>query len=185
MRVYLDMDNTLVDYNEAALEWYNKKLKPEHGVKESDLTEYAILKDFGIRVEYERDKLNSEMWMTRGFWRGMSPNKNALNVVRGIMKKHDVWVKTRAQLTWLCVEEKYEWLRMHLRDLADKIIFLPSQGTQVLNGDVLVDDDYRALSTFQGKRVMFAQYYNRHMSDMFGYYVTSWDGVGELFDGAF
>ena len=185
MRIFIDMDNTLCDYNEAALEWLNRKLRPEHGVRESELTTYSIPKDFGIVGDYEIDQLNKEMWATRGFWRGMSPNKNALNVVRGICKEHDVWVKTRAQLTWLCVEEKYEWLKMHLRDLADKMIFLPSQGTQVLSGDVLIDDDYRALDTFQGKRVMYMQYYNRHMSEMFGYYVTSWDEIKELFDGTF
>ena len=183
MRIFIDLDNTICDYNESALGWYNAKLQPEVRLQEKDLTDYEIPKDFGVVGEYEIKQLNKKMWETEGFWRGMEPVKGALNVVRELDKRHDVWIKTHAQMNWNCIVEKHEWIRVHLRDLAEKIIFVPSHDLSILNGDVLIDDDYRALSMFQGKRVMLKQYYNIQMSEMFGYYVSDWGEIKELFDG--
>lgn len=185
MTIFVDLDNTLCDYNEAALDWCNSNLVGHGGPRKllCDLTQYEIPKDFGVRGDYEIKAVDQKMWGTEGFWLHMEPIKGALAVVRKLAKTHDVWIKTVVQPNYNCVHEKHEWVLMHLRDLADRIVLLLDHTTQVLSGDVLIDDDYRALASFQGKRVMLRQYYNVAQAEMFGYYMNDWKEIGEFFDG--
>ena len=179
MRIFVDMDNTLCDFNEAAVRWFNGTLGCNKKVEE--LTEYEIWKNYDLYPEEGRS-LNKSMFETDGFWRNMEPLFGSLNVLKGLSKKHDIWIVSRPQYNYNCVYEKWEWVKVHLPGFEKRMILM-GDDVSCLSGDALIDDDYKRLVTFQGKRIMFRQYYNTSMYNVFGYYVHDWKEVGELFNG--
>lgn len=175
--LFVDMDNTLTDFNSAACEWFNLKLG--RAVDPGELTEYAVWKHYGLS-EAEGEKLTREMFATDGFWRNMDPLRGCNNALKRLSKQYDVYVVTRAVWNYNCPFEKYEWVKVHLPWLSEKLIM--TEHKHLLSGFALVDDDYRNLIYFQGKRVLFMQYYNKHMQQ-FGFHPANWAEVEELLSG--
>jgi len=180
MRIFLDMDNTITDYNEAAVNFYNKELG--YSVKVEDLVEYQMYENFGLS-DSNGAQINKKMWDTDGFWREMEPYYGSLNAVKRLSKKHDIWIVTRPAYNFNCMYEKWEWLKVHLPGFEEKLISIGLDGS-VLRGDVLVDDDVRRLMTFHGKRFLFKQYYNVQNCKDFKFFVRNWPEAEEKLSGA-
>jgi len=178
-RLFIDMDNTITDYNEAAVSWYNKKLGEL--MRSDELDEYEIWKNYSLHPEEGR-KLNREMWDTDGFWRNMEPIRDSLNVIKKLQKEYDIWLVSKPVYNFNCVYEKWEWAKIHLRGLEERLLFIGTDAS-VLVGDAMVDDDYRRLITFTGKRLLFKQYYNKQMHQNFGFFVMNWKEVWETLHG--
>ena len=179
MRIFIDLDNTLADYTEAAVDYYNHELG--YSVKVEDLTEYAIWKNYELSPAVGKE-MSKKMWDSDGFWRGMEPIYGSLNAVKRLSRKHDVWIVTRPVYNFNCMYEKWEWLKVHLPGCEEKLLCIGTDAS-VLSGDILIDDDYRRLMTFQGKRFLFEQYYNKQMHENFGFFVQSWPEAEEMLNG--
>ena len=178
-RLFVDMDNTITDYNGAAVRWYNEKLDAH--VRVEDLEEFNIWKAYDVHPE-EGAKLQREMHDSNGFWRNMESYQKALNLIRKLNKEYEIWIISKPVYNFNCVYEKWEWTKIHLRGLEERMIFIGDDAS-MLDGFALVDDSYERLLSFTGKRLLFQQYYNKQMHRNFGFFVTNWEDVWETLHG--
>ena len=135
IRIYVDMDNVLCDYQSA----YDKALKdnPE--------------------IIYPQSQY--------GFFRNLKPMPSAKEIFKLLSDKFDVWILTAPSVqNPLCYSEKREWVETYLGyDAAKRLIISPDKS--LLIGDYLIDDieEGRAKQNeFNGVQIVFGiePYYN-------------------------
>jgi 5'(3')-deoxyribonucleotidase len=128
IRIYVDMDNVLCDYQTA----YDEALKRQP------------------QVVYPQSQY--------GFFRNLEPIDGAKSIFKLLMKYFDVWILTAPSIqNPMCYTEKREWVETHLGyEAAERLILSPHKG--LLIGDYLIDDivEGRAKqNTFQGTQIVF------------------------------
>jgi len=186
-RLFLDMDNVITDYSEAACSWLNKEFRNRKYDERTELfrtrvpdqlEQYEVLKNYKLYDLLEIKRLNQAMWDTPGFWDSMLPISGMGNELPKLREKYEIYIATRPIWNLVCVPEKLSWIQTHLPFLyPDRIIFTGNKG--ILSGDILVDDNFQHLLEFQGKRIIFTQPYNLAYTQ-FGFRVDSWKELVQL-----
>jgi 5'(3')-deoxyribonucleotidase len=135
IRIYVDMDNVLCDYQTA----YNEALRRQP------------------EIPYPQSQY--------GFFRNLKPINSAKSVFAILSKHFDVWILSAPSIqNPMCYTEKREWVETHLGyEAAERLILSPHKG--LLIGDYLIDDieEGRARqSEFKGVQIVFGKepYYN-------------------------
>jgi len=128
IRIYIDMDNVLCDYQKAHDEAI--KNKPE--------------------IVYPQSQY--------GFFRDLEPTNCALMGFTVLSKNFDVWILTAPSVqNPMCYTEKREWVEKNLGfDAAKRLILSPDKS--LLIGDYLIDDmvEGRAKQNeFNGTHIVF------------------------------
>lgn len=110
IRIYIDMDNVLCDYQTA----YNKAIKENPEIK------------------YPQSQY--------GFFRNLEPIRFAVQAFESLTKYYDTWILTAPSTrNPLCYSEKREWVERYLGfDSVEKLIISPDKS--LLIGDYLIDD---------------------------------------------
>jgi hypothetical protein len=113
LRVYIDMDHTFCDFNDALNFW-----------KERAKT--------GIERQWP--------WSQKGFFSSLLPMEGALEFWNKWENIADLWFLTRPSIPNLhCYIEKAEWVRKYLGEEAqEKLIISPRK--DLFHGDILIDD---------------------------------------------
>lgn len=128
MRIFVDMDNVLVDFVSGI----------------DQLTEQT-------KLEYA-DRLDE----VPGIFALMRPLAGALDAYRSLAKEHDVFILSTAPWSnpsaW---SDKLEWVKEHLGDVATKRLIL-SHHKYLVRGDILIDDRRkRGAGAFTGRHLHF------------------------------
>ena len=122
-RVYVDMDDTLCHFERA----FHKAvaLNPKQPFPQSQ-------------------------W---GFFLGLEPYDGAIEGLRKLEEKYDVWILTKPSTRNLnCYTEKAKWIYDYFgQDIVDKLILCPDKA--LLKGDYLIDD--KIWSDFEGEQIHF------------------------------
>ena len=122
-RIYVDMDDTLCHFERA----FHKAvaLNPKQPFPQSQ-------------------------W---GFFLGLEPYDGAIEGLRKLEEKYDVWILTKPSTRNLnCYTEKAKWIYDHFgQDIVDKLIICPDKA--LLKGDYLIDD--KIWSDFEGEQLHF------------------------------
>ena len=122
-RIYVDMDDTLCHFEKA----FHKAvaLNPKQPFPQSQ-------------------------W---GFFLGLEPYDGAIEGLRKLEEKYDVWILTKPSTRNLnCYTEKAKWIYDHFgQDIVDKLIICPDKA--LLKGDYLIDD--KIWSDFEGEQLHF------------------------------
>jgi 5'(3')-deoxyribonucleotidase len=132
MRIYIDMDGVIVDFE-------NYRLKMQKAVG------YEVTGDMVKRLH--------------GAYRDMKPMAGALPSVRLLISHgHDVWIATKPPtgISW-AYADKAEWIFEHLPELKRKLII--THDKSLLIGDVLIDDRPHKANAdkFQGRLLHFSE----------------------------
>jgi 5'-nucleotidase len=127
-RIYIDMDDTIVDYKSA---WHRalsanpiiKFPQSQHGF----FRDLQPLARWSFPAKFYMDKMEEE--------------------------GHDVWILTRpSTLNRLCYTEKADWVHKHMgQKWVDKLIICPDKS--LLKGDLLIDDTL--WPAFEGEQILF------------------------------
>ncbi|MFY8283424.1 5' nucleotidase, NT5C type [Pseudoalteromonas sp. SSMSWG5] len=127
MRIYIDMDNVLCDYNAA----HKKALFEEPGIK------------------YPQSQF--------GFFANLQPIPNAVESVFELSKSNEVYILTAPSIhNPLSYVEKRVWVEKWLGiEFVERLIISPNKG--LFHGDILIDDhsDGNGQELFQGKLIHF------------------------------
>ncbi len=128
IRIYIDMDNVLCDYQKA----HNESIKRQP------------------EIIYPQSQY--------GFFRDLEPIKSALMGFTVLSKHFDVWILTAPSVqNPMCYSEKREWVEKYLGfETAKKLIISPDKS--LLIGDYLIDDieEGRAKQNlFKGVQLVF------------------------------
>jgi 5'(3')-deoxyribonucleotidase len=169
MRVYLDMDETLVNLVSPWLDCLNK-------MSGLDVTR-DMLGTYSVEEPY-KDKLSvDEIFLpfnTEGFWEDLPPFPGAVDFVRSLVENDfDVYIATIPALGPVCHYEKESWIMNHLPFIGrERLIFCHHK--QLLRGEALLDDNPKYLAKFKGKRLLFDKPWNQ--DDQLGRegYIPAW-----------
>lgn len=105
-------------------------------------------------------------------------DEDAVDVVRELNERFDVYIATAAMEIPGSFNAKYDWLREHFPFLdPQKFVFCGTKA--VIHTDYLIDDSLNQLEAFSGQGVIYSMPYNEHVE---GYpRVRSWLDVREYF----
>lgn len=161
MRILVDMDGVLVDYEQGFLdEW--RKQHPEKvfvpiGKKKSFYHEDVYPEEFSDFVR--------AIPLTPHFYGGLKPMPGAVEAIKEIADLgHEVFICTSPSVTSnTCVQNKFDWVGEHLgKEWKHKIVL--TKDKTIVNGDVLIDDKPR-IDGIEGRpsweHVLYDQPYNR------------------------
>lgn len=155
MRIYLDLDETLVNLVDPWLKVLNKMSGHNH--TRDVVGAYSV-------EEHYKDKLSEDEifipFNTEGFWSELPPLDGAIDFVQNLLEDaHDVYVVTVPADSPICHAEKEEWVKTWLPEIGrERLIFCHHKF--LLRGDALLDDNPNYLSRFEGARLLFDRPWN-------------------------
>ena len=188
-RLFLDLDNVIADFSESACNWFNDKIddtkeyRPKYNhLLPENMIDYSVWKCYGFR-ESEGEKLLHEMFDVHLFWQRMDPMYGAVNVIKRLNEKFEIYIATLPQYNGVCVQERVDWLKVHLPFIPEsKFIFIHNK--DILHGDILVDDRPENLKDFKGIKILFLQPYNKVYERLQpDYVVFNWPQLEGVLDG--
>lgn len=112
-----------------------------------------------------------------GFFRTVPVMEGAVEGMKYLNDKYDVFIVSAAMEFPNSLREKYDWLQQHFPFLTwRQFIFCGNK--QPVSGDVMIDDHPKNLDYFNGKRLIFSQPHNIGKDN---HYVRM-DSWSEVFD---
>lgn len=91
-----------------------------------------------------------------GFFLDLKPLELAIEGVKLLKEKYDVWILTRPSIkNTHCYTEKAEWIKKYLgEEMLEKLIICPNKS--LVKGDYLIDDDHKhGQPDFEGEWIRF------------------------------
>ncbi|XP_050764405.1 5'(3')-deoxyribonucleotidase, cytosolic type isoform X2 [Gymnogyps californianus] len=167
LRVLVDMDGVLADFEGAVLRGFGARFPGEPRV------ELAARRGFSVREQYRclREDLGAKVasvYEAPGFFLGLDPIPGALEAMQEMVHMQDteVFICTSPLRKYEhCIVEKYKWVEKHLGpEFVERIIL--TRDKTVVSADLLFDDK----DTIRGaelnpswEHVLFTCCHNRHV----------------------
>ncbi|RYY03123.1 MAG: 5'-3'-deoxyribonucleotidase [Gammaproteobacteria bacterium] len=171
-RIAIDMDETICDTLTRHLDWYNTEFK-------QNLTRQDVMgKKIYDSVPDEHVARIRSYPDNPKFFADLTPYENAIEVIRELNEKYDIYIATAAMEHPNSFAAKYEWLVKYLPFISPmNFIFCGNKG--VLNTDYLIDDSSRHFEFFSGQGVLFTAPHNIEEQPLVR--VNNWQEVRDYF----
>ncbi|XP_060084120.1 5'(3')-deoxyribonucleotidase, mitochondrial-like [Ylistrum balloti] len=141
LRVLVDMDQTIADFEGYFLTMYRKKFPDEPYIEMEDRRTFYLGDQYEKLKEGLKKKVKS-IYEAEGFFRDLPELPGACNAIKAMdaMEGVDVFLCTSPLFQYqYSVKEKYEWVENHLGpDFIEKVIL--TRDKTVINGHLLIDD---------------------------------------------
>jgi len=161
LRIAIDMDEVLADTIEKFIEVYRRDHNTELLLQEMNGKEFHELLPDTLNHSW-RDYVNAP-----GFFRDIPVIPHAVNVVKELCQKYDVYIVSAAMEFKHSLIDKYEWLAEHFPFIDWKhIIFC---GYKIVNVDIMIDDRIRNFAGFGGRPILYSSPHN--------FYITEYERV--------
>lgn len=172
LRIIIDMDDVLADANKKILENFNlingTDLKSDFF---NDISYYDYVHQYNYAPV--RQKL-----FEPGFFVNLDVIEDAVEVVRELHGKHEVFIVSAAMEFPNSLIEKYIWLGQHFPFISWQNIVLCGDKS-IVKGDVMIDDHEKNLVNFEGKALLFDAMHNKTLK---GYHrLMNWKEVHQYF----
>lgn len=170
MIIFVDMDEVIADTYGAHLKIYNREFNANLSIEDC----YGKESWEAVPTEH-LGSVKGHAWR-HGFFRELEVIPDSQQVMEELNKRHEVYIATAAMEFPLSLKEKSDWLDEHFA-------FIPWQqrilcgNKHILRGDLLIDDRYRNLSTFQGRVLRFSSPHNMGIDDFER--VDNWKEIAE------
>ena len=184
MRILVDMDNVITDFNKAVVkefDSYGFKRHPEKFMASYDISEWYVHEASEIKV------LFNDLMEAEGFWAGLDPIPGAIEGLATLLEnKHELYVvSTPWWSSPCCAIEKWQWIQANLKDLIDpftQVIFMSQK--YLVQGDLLIDDSPRHMCqwlTLHSYGIIFDCPYNQIIDTPYKYYrAKDWNRVIQI-----
>lgn len=157
MKIAIDMDEVLADPIHKFIQLYNR----DHQVP-LDLIIKPGTEIFQNVPEDVNDKW-FEYINEKGFFRDLPVIDGAVEAVRKLQEKYEVYVVSAAMEFKNSLEDKFDWLNEHFPFISWKnIIFC---GEKIVNVDVMIDDRIKNFTDFKGRPLLFTSPHNVLITD--------------------
>jgi 5'-nucleotidase len=170
-RIAIDMDDVMTATGKKILEVYNDKIGTNFTKNDFlnknfyevfDQSNYSIIRDAIFQV---------------GFFRELEVMPDAVEVVKALHDKYDVFVVSAAMEFPNSLIEKHDWLAEHFPFIHWKNMVLCGDKS-IISADIMIDDHEKNLRTFKGKTLMFDAIHNQKVTEF--QRVMSWKEVAEI-----
>ncbi|HTQ65765.1 MAG TPA: hypothetical protein VMI12_13270 [Puia sp.] len=170
-KLLIDMDHVMADITSQYIKWYKEATGVE--VKRKDLL--GKPED----LAFPRPQLIRDFIHRPGFFRNAKLMPGSQEVIRELNQVFDLSIVSAAMEFPQSLTEKYEWLSEHFPFIGwQQIIFCGSKKN--ISGDIMIDDHFRNLGHFSGKKLLFTATHNIY-TDIEGYTrVNDWEEVRSL-----
>jgi 5'(3')-deoxyribonucleotidase len=169
-RLIVDMDDVLADATGQFINFYERQF----GVRVP--REFLNHKEEGQGFPDNHEAIKSYVYQ-KDFFRTMSVNQNAHDVMRKLNEKYEVFIVSSAMEFPNSLVEKLEWLNEHFPFLHWKQ-FVFCGRKSIVHGDYMIDDLPHNLETFNGEKLLFSAPHNLQFNHFKR--VSDWNNVGEL-----
>lgn len=169
LRVLVDMDGVLCDFEGHMLSLFQKKFSDEPFVKPEDRNTIFMHKQFEQLKPGLGSKIQSIMY-EQDFFLTMPEIEDAVKSVKEMsdIPGVEVFICTSpVNDSKYCAPEKYEWIEKHFGSSWIRRTILTSDKT-LINGDLLIDDIHFIEGTVDETswdHILFTQCHNRHLDE--------------------
>ncbi len=148
--IAIDMDGVLADVEKQYITWYER----EYGVSVPRESLLGIPEGDALP-----DGLVWKFIHSPGFFRTAPLIDGAVEAVKQLMERYEVYIVSAAMEFPLSLAEKHEWLKEHFPFISWKnIVFCGDKS--IVNTDYMIDDHRKNLDYCQGKPIMFTASHN-------------------------
>lgn len=173
LSIAIDMDDVLCQTTEHLIERFNAHFQQQlsaddlgHMMKKSELPKEM--------TQFVLGEFNQP-----GFARKLEVKENAVEVVRALNDKYDVYIATAAMEVPGTFTDKYHWLEDHFPFL-DPHYFIFCGNKEVVRADYLIDDTVKQLHQFKGTGILYTAHFNQGLETPFKR-VDQWSDVYDHF----
>ena len=168
-RIAVDMDEVLADPIAKFIKLYNRDYDVPLDLKITAGNELRLHvpehAQFKIR-EYINEK---------GFFRDLNVIPDAVEVMKELHTKYDVYIASAAMEFPNSLQDKYDWLAEHFPFIGwQNIIFC---GHKIVDVDILIDDRIKNFVNFNGRKLLFTSPHNMLITEYER--VNTWKEVAE------
>ncbi len=168
-----------IDMDQVLANMYKKMVVTINGILGTTYTEEEFLKTSRQQLTMEQEKELFIALNEPSYFRDFELlEPDAIDVVRELNERYDIYIATAAMEVPGCFTAKYDWLREHFPFLNPQhFVFCGNKA--VIHTDFLIDDNPRQLRAFKGTGLLFDMPYNAHVDEFER--VHGWQGVREYF----
>jgi len=158
--IFIDMDGTICDLVNPWLTTYNE-------VYGANLS-YNDIKEYDIEKIAQSGGYIYKVLTEYRIFRTLPAYPNAIETVRILNEKHDVYLTTQASNP-IIIEDKFYWIEKNMPFIKPtQIIFI--QPKHLLQGHILIDEHPAYIQNFRGITIMPIHPYNRNVISEFKFY---------------
>lgn len=167
-----DMERLIVDMDGVLADVYAQYIKLETS-------------ESGIRHERESLRGKPELsafknigkyLLTKGFFREAPVIEGSYEALKKLNARYEVFVVSSATEFPQSLSEKQQWLEEHFSFISwQQIVFCGSKS--VVHGDIMIDDHFKNLDSFNGKTILYTQPHNYGLPDGKHTRVHSWQEI--------
>lgn len=153
-RIAIDMDDVMAATAKKILKLYNDKFGTT--IQDDDFKN----KSFHDLVNKDNYLIIRDKIFKKGFFRDIEVMPDAIEVVKKLHDKYEVFIVSAAMEFPNSLQEKYDWLTEHFPFISWKNMVLCGDKS-IISADVMIDDHERNLKTFNGKTLLFDAIHNQ------------------------
>jgi 5'(3')-deoxyribonucleotidase len=153
-RLIVDMDDVMADASGAIIKIYNEEFGTSYTHEHFNGTS---LWDNNFKNNYLqiRHRLHEV-----GFFRNMTVKNDAVEVMKALYQKYEVYIVSAATEFPNSLKEKIDWLGQHFDFIPWQRVVLCGD-KQIVTGDIMIDDHDKNLRHFKGQTILFDAIHNQ------------------------
>jgi 5'-nucleotidase len=170
-RLIIDMDDVMADASHAILNVFNDINNTSYD------KEYFRDKVFYEYIGQPHFKPTRPHVEAKGFFVDLPVMTDAVEVMKTLQSKYDIFVVSAATEFPNSLEEKFHWLAKHFPFIHWRNFVLCGDKS-IIKGDIMIDDHEKNLKTFDGECLLFDAVHNWHLNTY--QRVHNWQEVAQL-----
>jgi len=176
MRILVDMDGVMADFEKGVLDTYRDRHPDKPFIPLNQRTSFYVKQQYPDELQ----PLVEEIYLSQGFYLGLPPIEGSLEALSELVSRGDeIYICTSPLLkNPFCVQEKYDWVIKHLgRDWTERMIV--SKDKTIVDGDFLIDDrpDVEGVQQPTWEHILYSQPYNSQVNSKLRMTWRNWKSV--------
>lgn len=164
-RIIVDMDGVLADI-------YSQYIKLEF----NETGKKIALEDTWGKSEVEAFPNSRKHLRTKGFFKNAPVISGAVETLQKLNERFELFIVSSATQFPNSLEEKYYWLEEHFPFITwQQLVLCGSK--KVIKGDIMIDDHFKNLDSFEGRTILFTQPHNFGENENLHERVSGWEEI--------